>query len=240
MKRQDFYKAFFLILLFFNSALSAQTNALGGWYFVNLNYHFNQQFALYSEVQTRSQHVADDFYYRELKGGISYTFPGKQAVLLGFGNYKSYTYPGNFEKPITVNENRIWEQFTMNNKISRVMIEHRYRIEQRWLNGDYANRFRYRLSSTIPLNHASITKNTLFISVFDEVFFTNKAPYFLRNRVFAGSGFKVSKLFTIQVGFIRQFDYRTTDNGSGKNFIQTSLLFNAGNSKRTVHQGNAD
>jgi hypothetical protein len=128
----------------------------------------------------------------------------------------------------------------MNNKISRVMIEHRYRIEQRWLNGDYANRFRYRLSSTIPLNHPSIIKNTLFISVFDEVFFTNKAPYFLRNRVFAGSGYKVSKLLTIQVGFIRQFDYNTVDNGSGKNFIQTSLLFNAGNSKRTVHQGDAD
>ncbi len=167
MKRQRFYKTFFVILLFFHFVSSAQTNVLGGWYLANLNYHFNPKFVLYTEVQTRSQHIADDFYYREFKGGLGYILPGKQAVLLGFGNYKTYTYPGNFKKPIATNENRIWEQFIMTNNIGRVVLEQRYRIEQRWLNGDYANRFRYRLSSTIPLNHASITKNTLFISFFD-------------------------------------------------------------------------
>ena len=219
---------------------SAQTDVLGGWYIVNLNYHLNQKFTLYSEIQTRSQHVADDFYYHELKGGASYTLPGKEAVFVGFGNYKSYTYPGNFEKPVTVNENRIWEQFTMSNTISRIKLEHRYRIEQRWLNGEYHNRFRYRLAAYVPINHSTIKDNTLFISVFDEVFFTDKPPYFLRNRVFAGPGYQINKLLTIQTGFIRQFDYNITDNGSGKNFLQFSLLFNAGNSTRTVHRSDAD
>ncbi len=230
----------FIIALVIYVSSSAQNNVLGGWYLVNLNYHFNQKLSLYSEVQTRSQHVADDFYYRELKGGISYTFPAKQSVLVGFGNYKTYTFPGNFEKPIAANENRIWEQFIMNNNIGRVKFEHRYRIEQRWINGDYFNRFRYRLAASIPVNHPSITDNTIYISVFDELFFTNKIPYFLRNRIFLGAGYQINKLLTIQTGFLRQFDYRTTDNGSGKNYITTSLLFNAGNTKRTVHHGDVD
>ncbi|HEY1872600.1 MAG TPA: DUF2490 domain-containing protein [Chitinophagaceae bacterium] len=241
MKQQHLYETcFFLAFIFIHSALAAQNDVLGGWYLVNLNYHFNQKFALYSEVQVRSQHVADDFYYRELKGGLSYKFPGKQSVLLGFGNYKTYTYPGNFKEPVEVNENRIWEQFIMSHSISRVKIEHRYRIEQRWLNGDFFNRFRYRLATATPINHSTIIDNTVYISVFDELFFTNKAPYFIRNRIFFGPGYQFSKLLTIQTGFLRQFDYRTSDGGSGKNFLQLSVLFNAGKSKRKVHSGDAD
>jgi hypothetical protein len=235
------YKLFAIILaLSFYSAISAQNNVLGGWYVANLNYHLNQNLALYSEVQARSQHLTDDFFYRELKAGMSYSLPNKQAVFVGFGNYKTFTFPGNFEKPLAVNENRIWEQFTMSNSISRVKIEHRYRIEQRWLNGNYASRFRYRLATTTPLNHSTVIDKTIFISVFDEVFFTNKVPYFLRNRIYMGAGYQINKLLTIQTGFIRQFDYRTSDNGTGKNFILTSFIFNAGNSKRTVHHANAD
>jgi len=35
-----------------------------------------------------------------------------------------------------------------------------------------------------------------------------------------------------QLGFIRQFDYNTTTNGSGKNFIQSTFLFTVDKSKK--------
>jgi hypothetical protein len=218
----------------------AQNNVLGGWYIVNMNYHLNDKFVLYGEVQARSQHLADDFFYHELKAGASYNLSSGQSVFIGVGNYETYTFPGNFKKPVAVNENRIWEQFTMSHYINRVKFEHRYRIEQRWLNGDYANRFRYRLSATIPINHATVTNNTLFAFTFDELFFTDKPPYFLRNRIYGGLGYQFNKHITVQTGFIRQYDYRTTDNGSGKNFIQTSLLLNAGNGEKPPHHENTD
>ena len=212
--------------LCFALKVTAQSDKLGGWYIANLNYRFNQKFGLYGEVQTRSQKLADDFFYYELKTGFNYYLPQKNSLFFGLGNYKTYTYPGNYEKPVTSNEFRMWEQLVLNNNINRIKIEHRYRIEQRWVSGDYSNRFRYRLNPVVPLNHKTITSKTVYISVNDEIFFTDKDPYFIRNRFFAGSGYQFSKLFTLQIGFMRQFDYRTSDGGTGKDFIQTSLMFN--------------
>lgn len=221
---------------------SAQPDKLGSWEIANLNYHLNQKFALYAEVQVRSQKFIDDFFYHELKGGITYYLPQKNSLFFGFGNYETYTFPGSFKKPVTANEFRIWEQFVLNNNINRVKIEHRYRIEQRWINGDFFNRFRYRFNPVVPLNHKTVTEKTLFVSAFDEIFFTDKPPYFIRNRIFGGAGYEFTKLFTLQIGFIRQFDYRVSDNGSGKNFIQTSLLFNVDPSKtkRETHPSTMD
>jgi hypothetical protein len=205
---------------------------LGGWYIITLNYHLQNKLALYGEAVTRSQQITSGFFAREFKTGISYNFQNKESVFVGFGNYKTYSSPGDFKKPLTANENRIWEQFILVNNISRIKIEHRYRIEQRWINHDFYNRFRYRLAATVALNHTAVTANTFFSSLSDEVFFGNKSPYFLRNRFYAGLGYQFNKLLTLQTGFTRQFDYRTIDNGSGKNYILTSLVFNTGNFKK--------
>ena len=231
-----------LFLLMPSRTIYAQTDKLGGWHIINLNYHIDSTWVLYGEIQTRSQKLTDDFYYHEVKGGIAYNFPKRNSLFIGLGDYVIYPYPGNFKSPATAKEFRIWEQFVLNNNVGRVKIEHRYRVEQRWVNNDYRNRFRYRLNPVVPLNHPAVIAHTLFITAFDEVFFTSQAPYFERTRFFAGAGYEFSKEFTVQLGFIRQFDYRTADNGSGKNFIQTSFLFSADptHAKREQHPSTLD
>ena len=239
-KRYAFFLLIFILLL--SQMVTAQPDKLGGWHIVNINYHLNKSFVLYGELQVRSQKLTDDFYYHELKGGVAYNFPQRNSLFVGVGDYVTYPFPGNFKRPAAVKEFRMWEQFVLNNNINRVKIEHRYRIEQRWLNGNYRNRFRYRLNPVVPINHKTVVPNTFFVTAFDEVFFTSKAPYFERNRFFAGAGYQFSKLFTFQAGFIRQFDYRTTDDGSGKNFIQTSFFFTEDHTqtKREHHPSTMD
>lgn len=241
MKITFFCKLAVLLVLFFSATrLNAQNNALGGWYFVNLNYHFNKKVFAFGELQARSQQVVDDFFYREIKGGIGYRIRPNFTALLGTGNYKTFTYPGNFEKPLKVNENRLWEQFVLTNAISRINLEHRVRIEQRWLNGDYANRFRYRLALTVPLNHVKMQDKTIYPWVFDEVFFSNKEPYFLRNRFLLGAGYRFSKSVTLQAGFLRQSDFQADGSSTGKNFLLTSLQFNARNPHHRKQPSSAD
>lgn len=220
----------FKAIIFFASLLTAttalgQSDKLGGWTIASLNYRFNAHVAAYGEVQVRSQKLADDFFYHELKGGLAY-YLQKNFFFVGFGHYETYTYPGNFKKPTVSNELRLWEQFVLNNNINRVKIEHRYRIEQRWINGGYFNRFRYRLNPIIPLNNKTIVPKTVYLTVFDEVFFTDKEPYFIRNRIFGGAGYQFTPLFTFQLGFIRQFDHAVNGAGTAKNFLQAHLLFN--------------
>ena len=225
-------KILLLIILFQANKLSAQNSSLGSWDIVNLFIKPTDKYFIYAETQTRSQKLTTDFYYHEFKAGAGLNFAKKHSVFVGLGDYTTYTFPGNYKSPITTKEFRLWEQLILNNNIDRVKIEHRYRIEQRWVNGDFQNRFRYRFNPIIPINHSSIKANTLFATAFDEVFFTNLAPYFIRNRFFAGAGYQFTHLFAFQAGWIRQFDYRISDDGSGKNFIQTTLLFTVDKSKK--------
>lgn len=206
-------------------SVKAQNDKLGSWDITNLSLSLNKKFTLWLETQTRSQKLTSDFYYHEFKGGIQYKLQDKATVMVGTGDYKTYSFPGSFKTPMQVKEWRVWEQLVISNNINRVKLEHRYRIEQRWLNGEFANRFRYRINPIIPINHSSVIPKTLYLSAFDEVFFTNNAPFFMRNRFFAGAGFQFSKVVAAQAGWIRQFDYRKADDGSGKNFLQFSLLF---------------
>lgn len=206
-------------------AQQTQTADLGGWYVGQFIYKPNNKMFLWFETQTRSQKLTDLFYYHEFKGGIAAIFAKKHSFLIGTGDYKTYSYDGNFKTPMQAKEFRLWEQITLNHNIDRVKIEQRYRIEQRWVNGDFRSRFRYRVNPIIPLNKPSIQNNTLYLSLFEEVFFGNHAPYFERNRFFAGAGFQFNKWFAAQTGWIRQFDYNKTNDGSGKNFLQTTLMF---------------
>ncbi len=214
-----------LLLLVLTSITNAQKSNTGTWDIIALNTKIKKNWSVYLEAQTRSQRVTSNFYYHELKGGFQYNLANNNSLFVGTGNYITYPFPGNYKSPASTKEYRIWEQFVFNNYIGRVQLEHRYRIEQRWINGVYSNRFRFRLNPIIPINHTTMLPNTWYASAFEEVFFTDNAPYFMRNRFFVGAGYKFSKQFTLQAGFIRQFDNNVTTGGSGKNFAQVLLSF---------------
>lgn len=205
---------------------SAQTPGLGTWNIVNAQYHLTKQWGVFAEVQARSQKFFNNFSYHELKTGVSYNLSKNLSFLLGTGQYVTYNPNGNFESPVETSEFRIWEQLTLTNNLSRVKLEHRYRIEQRSISGDYRNRFRYRLNAIVPLNNQEIKKNTVLAMASGEIFLTNTRPYFERTRLSGGAGYVFSDLFTLQIGWIQQFDYRKDNTTRQKDFLQTTLLFN--------------
>jgi hypothetical protein len=217
-----------LLLTFFTcfSAKSQTTDKrLGGWDILDVFYAPNKKYTAWFETQTRSQNFFHDFYYHEFKGGLFYNLANTNSFFVGLGEYTTYSPGGNYKSPVVTNEFRIWQQFILNNNYNHLKIEHRYRFEERWINGDFKTRIRYRINPIIAINKPKVGANTAYISVFDEVFFGNHAPYFERNRFFAGAGYQFNKTFAIQTGFIRQFDYNTANDGTGKNFLQTTFMF---------------
>ena len=214
-----------LLFLLVSNLSFAQNNNFGTWHIVNTKFNFNEKWAVFNELQLRSQLFFDDFYYYEIKGGISYSINKNFSLLVGTGRYVTYSNGDNFKKPFVNKEFRTWQQLTMNTYLSRIKFEHRYRTEQRWLsNGGYRNRFRYRLNTFLPLNTKKIEPGTFYLNAFDEIFLTNVTPYFERNRVFAGCGYQVSKHLTIQGGYIYQFDYRANNTKAGKSYLQLAAL----------------
>lgn len=212
-----------VLLMMLSITAFSQPADLGSWNVINSRLTLSPKWSLFNELQLRSQSFYHNHYYYEIKGGVSYSINKNFNFLLGAGKYMTYTDGGNFKSPVTANEFRFWQQLTMNQYLERIKFEHRYRVEQRWFKTGYRNRFRYRLNTAFPLNRKKMGPKTFYVAAFDEVFFTNKAPYFERNRFFAGAGYQLSKYFTVQPGYLYQFDYRN-NNGTGKHFFQLTLM----------------
>jgi Protein of unknown function (DUF2490) len=188
-------------LFFFTVSVKAQ---LGTWNIVNIKANITEKW--------------------EYKGGATYNFNKNFSLQAGLGNYDTYRAGGNFKTPMLNDEFRTWLQLSMKNSLSRVKFEHRYRAEQRWAIDGYRNRFRYRLQAVVPVNKQKLEKGTFYGVGWNEVFFTNKAPYFERNRAFIGGGFEVNEQLAIQTGYLYQFDYNLKDE-IGRDFFQLSFLY---------------
>lgn len=200
----------------------SQKNDFGSWNVINTEVTLSPKWGIYNELQVRSQSFYDNHFYYEIKGGMSYSVNKNFSLLVGTGRYVTYSDGGSFKMPVTAKEFRLWQQLTMNHYLDRIKFEHRYRVEQRWFTTGYRNRFRYRLNMALPLNKRKIEPGTFYLGAFEEVFLTNTAPYFERSRLFIGAGYQLNKNFTVQPGYVYQYDYRN-DVGAGKHFFQLTL-----------------
>ncbi len=210
-----------LILLLTATAATAQ---LGSWNIINVKVNLNDKWSLFGEAQIRSLSFYNQFHYYEYKGGATFFINKNFSLQGGLGNYDTYAEGGNFKTPMVNDEFRTWLQLNMNQNLNRIKIEHRYRAEQRRTIDGFRNRFRYRLQAIVPLNKQKLEKGTIYAAVWNEIFFTNNAPYFERNRIFIGGGYEINNQLTFQTGFLNQFDYRLNDE-TGRNFLQISLLY---------------
>jgi hypothetical protein len=190
----------------------------GTWFITNVEYEFAKNFIGYFELQARTQKPFQKIFYSEIKGGVNYRINKNFSTFAGFGNYRTYPWD-DLDAGVKTNEFRIWEQFVISQPLGRLKFEHRFRAEQAWLNKKYRNRFRYRINLIIPLNKSKVEKNTVFISMFNEIFLTDKAPYFMRNRVYAGFGYQVTDFLTVQTGWVNQFNYTLTSAGAKNNIL---------------------
>lgn len=235
-----FLKRITLAVVLFITTLSGFAQSLdktGSWGLITvvLPGSVDHRWGGYTELQIRTNEMLyKQFYYFEVKGGVSYNFSNNFSVLLGTGRYNTYNYKDVGAGP-TVKEDRLWEQFTLLEYLDRVKLENRVRIEQRWLNGDYRNRFRYRLNAIIPFNHPKIQAGTAFASVFDEVFFNNKSPNFERNRVSATLGYQFTKTISLQAGWMNQYNNLPASTND-KNNMMMVFIYNIQRRKGPQHE----
>ena len=210
----------FLLLLLpvFNYA---QQDKTGNWLMYFGTNKLSDKFSIHTEIQFRNHTISpNNTEQLLLRTGLNYHFKKKAFVTAGYAYIPSYIYNSEQKSP-EVEEHRIWQQFVLSSNIGRVKFEHRYRIEQRWVNQDYKNRFRYRLMLFIPLNKPKIEEKTLFLGLYDEIFINDKNNFFDRNRLYGALGYQFNKNTSIQAGMMHQ-----QVNEFGKWYLQFALVFN--------------
>ena len=184
----------------------------------------NERWSIHAEAQYRSYEIAPNTEQLLLRGGVNYHIGNTAFASIGYANVTNYAYDKELMPGVQVSENRLWQQFLMRHSLGRVSFEHRYRLEQRWLNGNqnvYLDRIRYLLRATIPLNKNKMEAKTVFVSFYDEVFIHFNDKPFDRNRLYGAVGYQFTPLFNIQLGYLAQ-----TVNTTTKSYLQAAVFYN--------------
>jgi long-subunit fatty acid transport protein len=133
----------------------------------------------------------------------------------------------------------IWPQIVLSQSIGILKIEQRYRTELRFTSNGYRNRYRYRMGVSYPFGKKKEGYKPFQISASNELFFTNKEPYFERNRMLLTLNYKPSKATTLQVGYLHQFDYKINDE-TGRDFFQIGYFLELFRNSTSVSTSDMD
>lgn len=204
---------FFLLAILSINFTNAQDTDTGNWFIYFGNQAINKKWNWHNEVQYRNYNFAGDTQQLLLRTGIGYNLTeNNNNILLGYGFINSQNYiPGTDDKADS-NEHRIYQQFITRQNFGRVYLQHRYRVEERFLKDDFQMRFRYFLALNVPLTKPKMDDNALYFSAYNEIFINAESPAFDRDRMYGALGYVINKNFRIEAGFMRQIQEKTARN----------------------------
>lgn len=192
-------KALYALFFTVSSLAHGQENGLGNWLVYVGSKQLNSKWNLHHEVQYRNYNSIGDLEQLLLRTGLGYRLGSKSNVLLGYGYINSENYTGNDQEQITLEEHRIFQQFITKQSLGNSILQHRYRIEQRFVGSDFKTRFRYFLGLNIPFKN-----ETYYLSGYNEIFLNGSSSVFDRNRIYGGLGFKAGKGIKVELGYMSQ------------------------------------
>ncbi len=184
----------------------SQNSDLGNWLIYIGSKELKNGWNIHNEVQYRNYDAVGDLEQLLLRTGLGYNLTeNNNNLLLGYGYILSENYVGETDQKVSVNEHRIFQQFTTKQKVGVLNLSHRYRFEQRFVEDDFKMRFRYFLGLKIPLQNKADGNNPLYLSAYNEIFLNTKSEIFDRNRLYGGLGYQFSKQLRLELGYMNQF-----------------------------------
>ena len=207
LKNSKFLLAALTCVLMLPTSSIAQESDFGNWLIYIGNKKLNSKWNIHNEVQYRNYDAVGDLEQLLLRTGVGYNLSeNNHNVLLGYGYILSENYNAQSESndKISVNEHRIFQQFTSKDRIGIVSLTHRYRFEQRFVEDVFKMRFRYFLAAKIPLIKVEDGFTKFYLSAYNEVFLNTESAVFDRNRVYAGLGYQLSKRIRMEAGYMNQ------------------------------------
>jgi len=105
-----------------------QEHKLGNWLLYIGNKQLNEKWNIHNEVQYRSYNVINDLEQLLIRTGLGYNLSeNNDNILLGYGYILSQNYNDETDAKSSINEHRIFQQFTTKQKDGFVKLNHRYR-----------------------------------------------------------------------------------------------------------------
>jgi len=193
-----------LFILFGLSTINAQQpgeDELGAWYMYFGMNKISERFSVHTEAQFRYYESTSNFNQMLLRTGLNYHINPNAIATGGYAFIDTDNNFYEFEGEVNSKEHRIFEQFILKNKVWEFLFEHRYRLEQRFLDfgetTDTQHRARYRIQMTLPLT------DTFFLNFYDELFINLQDDLFGQNRLYGAVGVNITENSSVQLGYLR-------------------------------------
>lgn len=212
-----------VVLLLIGSAACSQNReyatAYNGWYMYFGNHKVAKKLALHTEYQWRRSDIVTLWQQSLARTGLDYLLNDHSSLSAGYGFITSWPYG---EQPVSYifHEHRLWQQLMLKHRTGRFYFNHRYRMEERWMEQKkiaaggrhlfdrfvYRNRLRYRFLVSIPLSNPELEEKTWFASIYTEAFISfgkNVARnIFDQHRLYAAAGYQFTKNTHVQLGYL--------------------------------------
>ena len=183
----------------------------GSWFMYFGTNKIADRWSIHTEAQFRYYEMASNFNQTLLRTGLNYHINPDAIATLGYGfidTDPTFTEfdeisSNNLVRNNSISEHRIFEQFILKNKVWEFKFEHRYRLEQRFVQNNYTgetntlNRARYRIQMTLPLT------DIFFLNFYDEIFINLQDSAFGQNRAYAALGVNVTEDLSMQFGYLK-------------------------------------
>jgi hypothetical protein len=231
------------LVAFSQKIIVTQSNA---WILYTGNHKLSSKLGVHTEYQWRRADGFQNWQQSLLRLGFDYFASSNLSATAGYAWIVTFPYG---EQPVghEFQEHRIWQQVNLKSKYGRFEVQHRYRLEQRFLenwvihsdgafkksDNLFRQRIRYRLMIQVPLTKKDMSDNTLFLNVNDEPFIgfgKGIGKNILdQNRFNLALGWRFNKDFNIQLGYLNQYIVKTDGVKAERNhtlLISTGYNFN--------------
>ncbi|QDK80756.1 DUF2490 domain-containing protein [Spirosoma sp. KCTC 42546] len=190
-----------------------------GWYTYTGDHKLANRWELHTEYQWRRVELIRAWQQSLARLGLNYKLTDRVKVSGGYTLFVTYPY-GNYpsaDAGVPVPEHRIYEDIQLDDQLGRLKLEHRLRLEQRWLgqpsdtnprklaSWEYQNRIRYQVSATFPLTGPTIDDGEFYLNAFDELFISFgrnvERNVFNQNRISGGLGYQIRDNFKLELNY---------------------------------------
>lgn len=207
-------KAIIILGILFTS-FSFANNPLGGWlmYFGNFQLN-NSNFKIQYEYQHRNHELLYDLNQALFRTALQYNLKNQIQLSTGYGFVQ--TEKTNIPN-LPLREHRLYQEAGLQQNVLSVVLRHRFRYEQRYINQqDMRTRFRYLIAADIPIIKKEEIGLQLYATFYNEIFINGEkytlqnGTYFDRNRLYVAAGFKPTRNLAIQAGWMNQMQEKAS------------------------------
>ena len=227
-----------------NSAFTQETTfaPTNAWFTALNRFEINDHWSISNELHERFGDMFQSQGHFLFRPSIDYKITEGVIFYAGYTYIRSNSYDP-YNSPVKARvENNVWEQFLLVNKFGKWKLQHRLRQEHRRSDNiivdsqgnasidgtNFANRFRYRITASRNIKSFE-NGQALFGAWFDEIWIPQGKGIlpqsFARNWMYVGLGWKFSKVFNVQTGYMHQYD-KVGDNYISSPIWQTTITYN--------------